>query len=679
LSRNDDFKKRRDILKRLGIHGTTCNKCNKKKLFSDLQDTTDTCRDCNVDCDTGEIIPVHPFTIGFEEDQGNVGSSLDFQDQGGIGSSSDFLRPDPVCIENYCDKIVNGDKCKLCDDCKVIHEKHRKVISEYWCNWNGIGDKGDTCKCKECKHNAETRMCKNIFCKSIDVEGGKASCNGCIEMTLLNQKTRERQIIKTFDIPGRTCTGCKEKVEFVNLVNDRDKCVNCKNSKERTKSKQANSANKASTKKRTCDTCNMSKELVGYDGNRKTCNSCRNKTSTTSFAEKIASMTKFKCSKCKETFPIDQVGSDRFECKGCLLDRRHNLVEDRKTDPNYFASIDRSVKRTCNNCKYTKELSEFYFRPDTYLYSYLCFPCKKDIMGESYKKMMFSRYVENPKEERRKNAERMKEYREKNPKKWKEIMDKWKSNPVNVMNVKINLINNECRYTYEMSHDRALELITRECYYCDGFSDNVNNFNGYDRVNNEIHYTDDNVVACCSTCNYIKHCLSQDIFLQHAKNIVYYFDGEKDKIEYIDFGYKSASYNKYKDRAENDKEISFLIDEDDFNFIKSHECYLCGFTGTTGIDRINNELGYSIDNCASCCAACNYMKKDYEYDFFIEHLRRITSVLGTKEIIPLGHKVFICLNESKLDKSEATEVREQRNSKKRENTLNKYKEYLVKN
>jgi hypothetical protein len=27
-----------------------------------------------------------------------------------------------------------------------------------------------------------------------------------------------------------------------------------------------------------------------------------------------------------------------------------------------------------------------------------------------------------------------------------------------------------------------------------------------------------------------------------------------------------------------------------------------------GVDRVNNDFGYSIDNCVSCCKVCNRMK-----------------------------------------------------------------------
>ena len=40
-------------------------------------------------------------------------------------------------------------------------------------------------------------------------------------------------------------------------------------------------------------------------------------------------------------------------------------------------------------------------------------------------------------------------------------------------------------------------------------------------------------------------------------------------------------------------------------------CHYCGTIDTdraTGVDRINNDLGYSVENCVTCCTACNLSK-----------------------------------------------------------------------
>lgn len=42
-----------------------------------------------------------------------------------------------------------------------------------------------------------------------------------------------------------------------------------------------------------------------------------------------------------------------------------------------------------------------------------------------------------------------------------------------------------------------------------------------------------------------------------------------------------------------------------------------------GIDRIDNNKGYTIDNVVSCCENCNYSKRQMTYDEFLTHIKQI--------------------------------------------------------
>lgn len=87
-----------------------------------------------------------------------------------------------------------------------------------------------------------------------------------------------------------------------------------------------------------------------------------------------------------------------------------------------------------------------------------------------------------------------------------------------------------------------------------------------------------------------------------------------------------ASFNRvlgtYKNGAKN-RGIFFGLDEQQFRKLTSDFCYYCGSKPRqipednanrngiyvyNGIDRINNDLGYVIDNCVSCCKVCNRAK-----------------------------------------------------------------------
>ena len=75
--------------------------------------------------------------------------------------------------------------------------------------------------------------------------------------------------------------------------------------------------------------------------------------------------------------------------------------------------------------------------------------------------------------------------------------------------------------------------------------------------------------------------------------------------------------------------------------IHKENCHYCGVPPSTtrfhpnctgsythnGIDRVDNNKGYTIDNVVSCCKICNYAKREMSYDEFINWLKRVHSHL----------------------------------------------------
>jgi hypothetical protein len=62
-----------------------------------------------------------------------------------------------------------------------------------------------------------------------------------------------------------------------------------------------------------------------------------------------------------------------------------------------------------------------------------------------------------------------------------------------------------------------------------------------------------------------------------------------------------------------------------FRDLISRSCWYCNTPGEpyVGIDRIDSEKGYLIDNCLPCCSMCNYMKNVYDRDKFLEQVKKI--------------------------------------------------------
>jgi hypothetical protein len=45
------------------------------------------------------------------------------------------------------------------------------------------------------------------------------------------------------------------------------------------------------------------------------------------------------------------------------------------------------------------------------------------------------------------------------------------------------------------------------------------------------------------------------------------------------------------------------------------------------MDRVDNSLGYVIDNVVSCCEMCNLAKKDFSREEFESWVRRVHAVM----------------------------------------------------
>ena len=52
-------------------------------------------------------------------------------------------------------------------------------------------------------------------------------------------------------------------------------------------------------------------------------------------------------------------------------------------------------------------------------------------------------------------------------------------------------------------------------------------------------------------------------------------------------------------------------------------CNYCGGKTQNGIDRVDNSIGYKIENCVPCCKDCNKMKLTFSVDNFLLHIQKI--------------------------------------------------------
>ena len=253
------------------------------------------------------------------------------------------------------------------------------------------------------------------------------------------------------------------------------------------------------------------------------------------------------------------------------------------------------------------------------------------------------RQMETNKEEYlKRNAQNIKEWRQKNPEKQEEYNEKKK----NSLPLQFNVYSRSAQLKnllFDISYEYYEELVKKPCYYCGEIRER--GFNGIDRLNSSVGYVNDNCVSCCSMCNYMKSSLSPNVFIGRVHHILAY-QGiiEGDLYPELFLNTKQVNYSQYRYRAIQ-KNIEFLLSEEEFNKIIHDDCYICGKETKNyhinGIDRTNNNNGYVLDNCMACCSECNYMKREYDLQ---EIVHKMMSIYET-------HSNYILINEELVKKN----------------------------
>jgi hypothetical protein len=98
-------------------------------------------------------------------------------------------------------------------------------------------------------------------------------------------------------------------------------------------------------------------------------------------------------------------------------------------------------------------------------------------------------------------------------------------------------------------------------------------------------------------------------------------------------------FKRYQESAALKKQ-GFHLSWEQFKHLTERPCYYCGdaagnvygakrgewsaFKGN-GVDRFDNNKGYTAENCVSCCKRCNFFKVAMDGDAFIDLCKTITS------------------------------------------------------
>lgn len=83
------------------------------------------------------------------------------------------------------------------------------------------------------------------------------------------------------------------------------------------------------------------------------------------------------------------------------------------------------------------------------------------------------------------------------------------------------------------------------------------------------------------------------------------------------------------------RNMEFCLSIDEFKYLIHNPCYYCEDSNSNvvnrrkltirynGIDRVDNNLGYTKNNSVSCCKYCNLMKSNLSIDKFKNQIKKI--------------------------------------------------------
>lgn len=102
-------------------------------------------------------------------------------------------------------------------------------------------------------------------------------------------------------------------------------------------------------------------------------------------------------------------------------------------------------------------------------------------------------------------------------------------------------------------------------------------------------------------------------------------------------------FGKYKGNAKR-KGLNFSLTFSVFRKMVLQNCFYCGATPSgilkrhnvlslfNGIDRLNNDYGYTTENSVTCCTHCNFLKGELGFSDFVKHVSSISlHLLGYKK------------------------------------------------
>lgn len=92
----------------------------------------------------------------------------------------------------------------------------------------------------------------------------------------------------------------------------------------------------------------------------------------------------------------------------------------------------------------------------------------------------------------------------------------------------------------------------------------------------------------------------------------------------------TANKRLYQYRAQAEKRgYGFFLTDDQFFELMAAPCKYCDQEHSLGVDRVDNNIGYTVVNSVPCCKVCNRMKNTHTLEYFLNHIKKILIKAGT--------------------------------------------------
>lgn len=160
-------------------------------------------------------------------------------------------------------------------------------------------------------------------------------------------------------------------------------------------------------------------------------------------------------------------------------------------------------------------------------------------------------------------------------------------------------------------------------------NENINKTFGVLTLISYSHYTNTRYFYNC-TCN---RCgentrVRTDHILKNPKscgNCVKTLQKEIADSKYLKLRKYRKIYNSYKGNA-NTRNMLFKLNFNEVKKLVDDKCYYCHDSNSLGIDRLDSNDYYHIDNVVSCCRICNFMKNNFDKELFFSKIRDIYNI-----------------------------------------------------